>query len=82
MNKFAPVCAIAILNVSPFGIPSETKIPANHIVPVVPMLAPRTAPMAAGSGNAPDATNAIIAVVDRDEDCHNNVITIPPKNIQ
>ena len=42
MSKFTPVCAIAILSVSPFGIPSETRAPAR-IVPVVPMFAPRTA---------------------------------------
>ena len=60
INKFMPVCAIAILNVSPFGIPSDTKIPANHMVPVVPMFAPSTHAIAAGSGTAPDATRAII----------------------
>ena len=42
MNRLTPVCAIAIRNVSPFGIPSETSKPANHIVPVVPMFAPST----------------------------------------
>ena len=51
------------------------------MVPVVPMLAPRTAATAAGRGTAPDATNAMIAVVDRDDDCQSNVITIPPMNI-
>ena len=79
--RFIPVCAMAIRNVSPLGIPSDTKNPASHIVPVVPMLAPSTAATAAGSGKAPDATKAIIAVVDRDDDCHNKVITIPPINI-
>ena len=49
----------------PVGIPSETRSPAIHIVPVVPMLAPRTAPIAAGKGNAPPATRPMIAVVDR-----------------
>ena len=81
ISKFIPVCAIAIRNVSPLGIQSDTSTPANHIVPVVPMLAPSTAATAAGSGTAPDATNAIIAVVDSDDDCHNSVITIPPTNI-
>ena len=81
MNRFAPECASAILKVSPFGIPSETRSPANQIVPVVPMFAPRTAPIAAGSGNAPEATNAMIAVVESDDDCQSNVITIPPKTI-
>ena len=37
--------------------------------------------IAAGSGTAPDATRAIMAVVDRDDDCHRRVIIIPPKNI-
>ena len=59
--KFIPVCAIAIRKVSPFGIPSDTKNPANHIVPVVPIFAPNTQATAAGSGRAPDATKAIIA---------------------
>ncbi len=81
MNKFAPLCASAIRRVSPFGIPSDTKKPASHIVPVVPMFAPRTAAMAAGRGRAPLATRAIIAVVDNDEDCQSSVITIPPINI-
>ena len=53
MNRFAPECASAILKVSPFGIPSETRSPANQIVPVVPIFAPSTAAIAAGSGNAP-----------------------------
>ena len=81
MKRLAPLCAIAILNVSPFGIPSDTKKPASHIVPVVPMFAPRTAAIAAGSGSAPLATRAMIAVVDNDEDCQSNVMTIPPMNI-
>jgi len=81
INKLAPVCAIAIRSVSPFGIPSDTSNPANHIVPVVPMLAPSTAAIADGNGNAPEATSAMIAVVDRLDDCHSNVITIPPTNI-
>jgi hypothetical protein len=32
------------------------------------MLAPSTAPIAAGNGNAPDATNAMMAVVDNDDE--------------
>ena len=52
------------------------------MVPVVPIFAPSTHAIAAGSGTAPDATRAIIAVVDRDDDCHNSVIHIPPRNIQ
>ena len=79
--RFIPVCAIAIRKVSPLGQPSDTKNPASHIVPVVPMLAPRTAATAAGRGNAPEATNAMIAVVDNDDDCHKRVMTIPPINI-
>ena len=82
MNRLTPVWAIAIRSVSPFGIPSDTNNPANHIVPVVPRLAPRTQAIAAGNGMAPEATKAIIAVVDNDEDCHNKVITIPPKNMK
>ena len=62
-------------------MPSDTNIPASHIVPVVPILAPRTAAIAAGKGSAQLATKAIIAVVDSDDDCHSSVITIPPKNI-
>ena len=81
INRLTPVWAIAILKVSPFGIPSDTKTPANHMVPVVPMFAPSTHAIAAGSGTAPDATRAIIAVVDSDDDCHKSVIHIPPKNI-
>ena len=81
MNRLTPVCAIAIRRVSPFGIPSDTRRPANHIVPVVPIFAPSTHAMAAGNGTAPDATKAMIAVVDREEDCHSRVITIPPINI-
>ena len=82
INIFTPVCTIAICFVIPVGIPSETIIPANQIVPVVPMFAPRTAAIADGSGNAPDATKPIIAVVESEEDCHRSVQTIPPKNIQ
>ena len=81
MNRFTPVCASAIRKVSPFGIPSETRSPANQIVPVVPMFAPSTQAIAAGSGTAPEATSAMIAVVDRLDDCQSNVIMIPPKNI-
>lgn len=80
--RFTPVWAIAILSVSPLGKPSDTNKPANHIVPVVPMFAPSTHAMAAGKGTAPDATRAMIAVVDREDDCQSKVITIPPKNIQ
>ena len=43
------MCARAIRSVSPFGIPSETKNPANHIVPVVPIFAPSTHAIAAGN---------------------------------
>ena len=81
MNRFTPECAIAIRNVSPFGRPSDTSNPANHIVPVVPIFAPNTHAIAAGNGTAPEATNAIIAVVDSDDDCHRSVMAIPPKNI-
>ena len=81
INKFIPVWAIAIRNVSPLGNPSDTNKPANHIVPVVPKFAPSTAPIAAGKGNAPLATKAMIAVVDRLDDCQSNVIIIPPKNM-
>ena len=81
ISRLAPVCASAILSVSPFGMPSETKIPASQMVPVVPIFAPRTAPIAAGSGNAPDATNAMMAVVLKLDDCHNKVMMIPPKNM-
>jgi len=81
IRRLTPVWAIAIRKVSPFGTPSETRSPANQIVPVVPILAPRTAAIAAGKGTAPDATRAMIAVVDKLEDCHKRVITIPPKNI-
>ena len=52
------------------------------MVPVVPIFAPSTQAIAAGSGTAPDATRAMIAVVDSEDDCHNRVMTIPPKNIQ
>ena len=79
---FTPVCTIAICFVIPCGIPSETIIPANQIVPVVPMFAPSTAAIAEGSGSAPEATNPIIAVVDSDEDCQRRVHPIAPKNIQ
>ena len=51
------------------------------MVPVVPILAPNTAATAAGRGKAPEATNAMIAVVDNDDDCHKRVMTIPPMNI-
>ena len=81
INKFTPVCAIAIRNVSPLGIPSDTNKPASQIVPVVPMFAPNTAAMAAGKGKAPEATSAMMAVVDRLDDCHSSVIMIPPANI-
>ena len=66
----------------PVGIPSETKIPANQIVPVVPTFAPRTQAIPDGSGKAPEATNPTIAVVERELDCQSKVQTIPPKNIQ
>ena len=82
MSALTPVCTNAICLVIPCGIPSDTMIPANQIVPVVPILAPSTAPIADGSGNAPDATNPIIAVVERELDCHRRVHTIPPRNIQ
>ena len=82
INAFTPVCIIAICLVIPCGIPSLTIIPANQIVPVVPILAPSTAAIADGSGNAPLATNPMIAVVDSELDCHKRVHTIPPKNIQ
>ena len=82
INAFTPVWIIAICLVIPWGIPSETIIPANQIVPVVPILAPSTAAIADGSGNAPDATNPIIAVVESDEDCQRRVHPIAPKNIQ
>ena len=81
ISRLTPVCAIAIRSVSPFGIPSDTKSPANQIVPVVPKFAPRTAAIAAGRGIAPDATSAIIAVVESEDDCQSNVITIPPMNM-
>ena len=51
------------------------------MVPVVPILAPNTAATAAGRGKAPEATNAMIAVVESDDDCQSNVMTIPPMNI-
>ena len=64
------------------GIPSDTKRPANQMVPVVPMFAPSTAATAAGRGTAPDATSAMMAVVESEDDCQSRVITIPPRNIQ
>ena len=82
INIFTPVCTSAICFVIPVGTPSETIIPANQIVPVVPMFAPNTAAIADGNGNAPEATNPIIAVVESELDCHKSVQTIPPKNIQ
>ena len=82
INKFTPVCTIAICFVIPVGIPSETIIPANQIVPVVPIFAPSTAATAEGNGNAPLATNPTIAVVESELLCHIRVHTIPPKNIQ
>ena len=81
INRFTPVCTIAICLVIPTGIPSLTNIPANQIVPVVPMFAPSTAAIADGKGNAPDATNPIIAVVESELDCQRSVQIIPPKNI-
>jgi len=81
INILTPVCTIATCLVTPVGIPSETIIPANQIVPVVPMFAPRTAAIAEGRGNAPDATKPMIAVVDSELDCHSSVQTIPPTNI-
>ena len=45
------------------------------------MFAPNTAAMAAGRGNAPEATSAIIAVVLKLELCQSSVIIIPPINI-
>ena len=81
MRVFTPVCTRAICLVIPVGIPSETIIPANQIVPVVPIFAPSTAAIADGKGKAPDATRPIIAVVDRDEDCQRRVHPIAPKNI-
>ena len=47
-------------------MPSETSNPANHIVPVVPILAPKTAATADGNGKKPLATNPTIAVVDNE----------------
>ena len=46
------------------------------------MFAPSTAPIADGNGNAPLATNPIIAVVESELDYQRRVQTIPPKNIQ
>ena len=82
ITVFTPVCTSATCFVIPVGKPSETISPANQIVPVVPMFAPRTAAIAEGRGNAPEATNPIIAVVESEEDCHRRVHNIPPKNIQ
>ena len=82
INEFTPVCTRAICFVIPTGIPSLTFIPASHIVPVVPIFAPKTAAIALGSGNAPEATSPMIAVVESDEDCHRRVHAIAPKNIQ
>ena len=48
-------------------------MPANHIVPVVPIFAPNTAAIADGNGRTPLATNPTIAVVDRELDCHKRV---------
>jgi len=42
------VWIIAICLVAPVGIPSDTKKPANQIVPVVPIFAPSTAAIADG----------------------------------
>ena len=81
INILTLVCTIATCLVIPVGIPSDTIIPANQIVPVVPIFAPSTAAIAEGSGRAPEATRPIIAVVDKDELCHRSVITIPPMNI-
>ena len=81
IRVFTPVCTRAICLVIPVGIPSETIIPANQIVPVVPIFAPSTAAIADGKGKAPDATSPIIAVVDSDEDCQRRVHPIAPKNI-
>ena len=63
------MCTIAIRKVSPLGIPSDTSNPANQIVPVVPILAPKTQAIAAGRGTAPEATKAMIAVVLKLLDC-------------
>ena len=81
MRVFTPVCTRAICLVIPVGIPSETIIPANQIVQVVPIFAPSTAAIADGKGKAPDATRPISAVVDNDEDCQRRVHPIAPKNI-
>ena len=81
ITVFTPVCTSATCFVIPVGNPSLTNIPAIHIVPVVPTLAPSIAAIADGSGNAPDATNPIIAVVESELDCQRSVQIIPPKNI-
>ena len=82
ITVFTPVWTSATCFVIPVGNPSLTNIPAIHIVPVVPTFAPSIAAIADGSGNAPLATNPMIAVVDSELDCHKRVHTIPPKNIQ
>ena len=82
MTVFTPVCTSATCFVIPVGIPSLTNIPAIHIVPVVPTFAPSIAAIADGKGNEPEATSPITAVVVSDEDCHNSVQIIAPKNIQ
>ena len=82
ITVFTPVCTSATCFVIPVGIPSLTNIPAIHIVPVVPTFAPSIAAIADGSGNAPEATSPITAVVVSDEDCQRRVHTIAPKNIQ
>ena len=82
ITVFTPVCTSATCFVIPVGIPSLTNIPAIHIVPVVPTFAPSMAAIAEGSGNAPEATSPITAVVVSEEDCQRRVHTIAPKNIQ
>ena len=82
IRAFTPVCMMAICLVAPVGIPSDTKKPANQIVPVVPMFAPSTAAIAEGKGSIPDDTKATIVVVLRELDCHKRVQTMPPINIQ
>ena len=82
ITVFTPVCTSATCFVIPVGIPSLTNIPAIHIVPVVPTFAPNMAAIADGSGNAPEATSPITAVVVSEEDCHRRVHIIAPKNIQ
>ena len=82
ITVFTPVCTRATCFVIPVGSPSLTNIPAIQIVPVVPTLAPKIAAIADGSGNVPEATSPITAVVVRDEDCQRRVHIIAPKNIQ